>query len=216
VALLGGNGAGKSTLLAALAGDLGEEATARSGAAVDVPQDPDLALFCPTVFDELAYGPREQGEADGPVGERVDGAAGLLSIGDLLDRPPQALSRGQRLRCAVAAALSCRPEILLLDEPTSGQDAEQVEQMMRGIGQDLGPDRLLVFATHDVDLALRHATRILVLEEGRIVLDGAPAIVLSKLDEGGDLVLPPLASWCRDEGLSYASARALAQQLEEG
>jgi energy-coupling factor transport system ATP-binding protein len=74
---------------------------------------------------------------------------------------------------AVAAALSCRPDILLLDEPTAGQDHDQVERMMAALGSGAGPAALL-FATHDIELALRHATRIWVLEGGRLVVDDAP------------------------------------------
>lgn len=214
VALLGGNGAGKSTLLAAIAGELGGSARSSIGRVVDVPQDPDLTLFCPTVADEIAYGPREQRLPETELIERVRTTADRLSIGDLLARPPQSLSRGQRLRCAVAAALSCQPDILLLDEPTSGQDADQVERMMAGLSEEGGDQRLLVFATHNVDLALRHATRVLVLEAGRIVADGPPGRVLSELDHGGALVLPPLATWCRDQGLAYGSVDDLLARGE--
>ena len=146
VALVGPNGAGKSTLLSLLPGLL-------------VPQDPDLALFCSTVRRELAYGPSEHGRALGIVDE----VAAKLGLGELLDRPPQALSRGQRLRCAVAAALTCQPEVLLLDEPTSGQDHLQVERMMAAL-----EGQTLVFATHDLDLAERHATRRVRLVDGRV------------------------------------------------
>ena len=146
VALVGPNGAGKSTLLARIPGLL-------------VPQDPDLALFCQSVRRELAYGPSEQGRDLGVV----EDVAAALGLSELMDRAPQALSRGQRLRCAVAAALTCRPAVLLLDEPTSGQDQVQVERMMAAL-----EGITLVFATHDVDLAARHATRIVRLVDGRV------------------------------------------------
>lgn len=176
VALVGRNGAGKSTLLGLLAGHI-KGRVHRDGRVVDVPQDPDLALFCATVRSELAYGPTEARLAVDRVSERVAAAADALSLTDLLDRPPQALSRGQRLRTAVAAALTCRPDALLLDEPTSGQDHEQVERMMCGLRSSLA-DGLLVFATHDLELARHHATRVLVLDEGQIVREGAPIDVL--------------------------------------
>ena len=177
IALVGRNGAGKSTLLGLLSGHL-PGPVERRGRVVDVPQDPDLALFCSTVYDELAYGPVEARLASVEVHARVAAAAAALSLTELLDRPPQALSRGQRLRTAVAAALSCRPRALLLDEPTSGQDGAQVERMMLGLRSAL-TDGLLVFATHDLELARRHATRVLVLDEGRIVRQGAPGDVLA-------------------------------------
>lgn len=172
VALLGRNGAGKSTLLGMLGGHLGSAVTA-SGRVVDVPQDPDLALFCATVRDELAYGGREAREGPQVVADRVRRAADAVAISDLLERPPQALSRGQRLRTAVAAAMACEPAVLLLDEPTSGQDRAQVDRMMAAL-----VGATVVFATHDQRLVREHATRAVRLEDGRIVADGPPAEVL--------------------------------------
>ena len=131
VALLGGNGAGKSTLLGLLSGRL--EGGSQHPATVSVPQDPDLALFCATVAEELSYGPREHECSAHEIDQRVAQAADALSITALLERAPQSLSRGQRLRCAVAAALTCQPRVLLLDEPTSGQDHDQIERMMNAL-----------------------------------------------------------------------------------
>jgi energy-coupling factor transport system ATP-binding protein len=209
VALLGGNGAGKSTLLRVLSGELEAHATG-DGRVVGVPQDPDLALFCERVSDELAYGPEEGRLGRTAVSERVAHAAETLSIDALLDRAPQALSRGQRLRVAVAAALTCTPDVLLLDEPTSGQDHAQVDRMMAGLQAGMAHGAL-VFATHDVDLALRWATRVLVLDAGRVVAEGPPATVLADLPAGVPIVLPPLARWCREQGLPLLPLAALAR-----
>ena len=154
LALIGPNGSGKSTLLGRIRAHVPCQA---------VPQDPDLALFCDTVHQELAVGPRELGLEPGLVARAAD----ALSLTDLLDRPPQALSRGQRMRCAVAASLACAPDVLLLDEPTSGQDADQVERMMRALSVELA-DAGLVFATHDLGLVERHATRVVELRDGRV------------------------------------------------
>lgn len=211
VALLGGNGAGKSTLLAALSGQLPGRRDGHRPGCVAVPQDPDLALFLETVRAELSYGPREHGLEGAALEARVRRAAEALSVEALLDRAPQALSRGQRLRTAVAAALSCAPRLLLLDEPTSGQDQDQVDRMMGALRESLR-DGGLVFATHDLDLALREATRVVVLDGGRIVAQGPPEAVLLDLPEGLPLVLPPLAARCRERGLSYA---ALGGRLAE-
>jgi energy-coupling factor transport system ATP-binding protein len=209
LAIVGGNGAGKSTLLSVLSGDLDGGEVRRTGRLIDVPQEPDLALFCATVREELAHGPLEAGSPD--VEKEVREAAEALGVLDLLDRPPQALSRGQRMRVAVAAALAAGPDILVLDEPTSGQDRGQVEQMMHSLAAHLG-DRSLVFATHDLDLVARHATRVLVLEDGQCIADGEPAQVLANLPEEGPLVLPPLARLCLDKGWQPASARALVER----
>ena len=109
----------------------------------------------------------------------------------------------------MAAALSCDPDILLLDEPTSGQDTEQIERLMHGLRGPAGNKRLLLFATHDLDLALRHATRIIRLGGGRVLSDCSPSEFL--LTEGEEeLPLPPLASWCRDGHVDYTRAHATA------
>ncbi|MSQ03064.1 MAG: ATP-binding cassette domain-containing protein [Myxococcales bacterium] len=175
IALVGPNGAGKSTLLAALAAAPG---VARSRL-VSVPPNPDLGLFCPTVREELAHAPEERGLTD--IGARVAAVAAAFSLTDLLDRPPQALSRGQRLRVAVAAALTAEPTVLLLDEPTAGQDLEQVERMMLATAATLHAG-VLVFATHDLALARRHATRVLALQAGRLRVDGEPQAVLAEVE----------------------------------
>ena len=173
IAILGENGAGKSTLLGCLSGAHRVASVSVPGRCVRVPQDPDLALFCETVRAELSYGPSEARSTGAAAAALVDTAASAMSIVDLLSAAPHSLSRGQRLRVAVGAALSCRPDILLLDEPTAGQDHDQVERMMAALRSEAGPGALL-FATHDIDLALRHATRIWVLDGGLLVVDDVP------------------------------------------
>lgn len=174
VAIIGANGAGKSTLLGLLSGRLAPAtgSCTRSGTVVEVPQNPDLALFGETVREELAYGPSELG-----IPDTADRVAGALGLDTLLDRPPQALSRGQRLRVAVAAALTCRPGVLLLDEPTSGQDLAHVERVFTALPTLLG-ETALVFASHDLDVVRRHATRVLRVHGGRVVAEGPAAEVL--------------------------------------
>ncbi|NOY27044.1 MAG: ATP-binding cassette domain-containing protein, partial [Oligoflexia bacterium] len=207
VALLGANGAGKSTLLGLLSGALRCRALRPVEDLVAVPQDPDLALFCRTVAEELAYGPSER--RDPSIAAQVKAAAQALSVSELLDRAPQALSRGQRLRVAVAAALSCDPRLLVLDEPTSGQDHQQVESMLSSLALALR-EGVLIFATHDVDLALRHATRVLLLDQGRVIADGPPAAVLASLPRHIPLVLPTLSRLCLSLGIPPSTAAQLA------
>ncbi|MBN1337423.1 MAG: ATP-binding cassette domain-containing protein [Deltaproteobacteria bacterium] len=210
VALLGANGAGKTSLIESLAGEGDGGRITTTGRVLVVPQDPDLSLFCETVRAELAYGPREAGLEEEAVNHRVGEAARALSLEDLLERPPQALSRGQRLRVAVAAALACRPAVLLLDEPTSGQDRDRVDRMMEALAEAL-VHGALVFATHDVDLALRHATRVLLVEEGTVVQDGTPVRVAGALRTQG--LLPPLAALCLDLGFRPQPAADLAARV---
>ena len=208
VAIVGPNGAGKSTLLETLAGWLDPLAGSieRFGRVVVVPQDPDLALVAATVAEELALAPSEL-HLDADV-ERLVRAFGLES---LLGEPPQALSRGQRQRVAVAAAIAAHPAALLLDEPTTGQDRAQVERLLREVPSVVAG--ALVFATHDLDLAARLATRVVLLDAGAVVLDGPPAEVIRAIAARG-IVLPELLAACVERGLPPMSAAELAQHLE--
>lgn len=91
-----------------------------------------------------------------------------MGLAHLLDRAPPSLSRGERLRLAVAAAIAAGPRLLLLDEPTSGQDRACVERIFADLrGRPEGS--ALAFATHDLDLVRRHATRVVALDRGRAV-----------------------------------------------
>ena len=173
IALLGANGAGKSTLLQALAGQIDAGPVACGGRIIDVPQEADLTLFCATVRDELAYGPRESRRSVEEVERRVNAAASALNVASLLAEPPQGLSKGQRVRVAVAAALACLPEVLILDEPTIGQDRAQCDPMFEGLACHM-QHGALIFATHDRRLARAHATRIWEMDGGRIIRDCAP------------------------------------------
>ncbi|MCA9101782.1 MAG: ABC transporter ATP-binding protein, partial [Planctomycetales bacterium] len=185
VAVLGPNGSGKSTLLGVLT-DLHAATqgavTMRMGAHGDelartdelvrglLLQNPDLMLFARRVADELAFGPRCAGCDAAEVSRRVADVAGMFHVADLLDEDPLALSQGQRLRVALAGIVALGPQLLALDEPTTGQDAEQIERLMTVLADRNGlrrEGRCLVFSTHDVQLAGRFADRVLVLARGR-------------------------------------------------
>lgn len=190
VALMGGNGVGKSTLLQVLAGRHSPHTGTLTGERpVVVPQNPDLSLFCATVEEELCFALAERGV---PAAERRATASSLAArfgLEKLLASPPQALSRGQRLRVAVAAALGAGPALLLLDEPTAGQDLPQVERMFLGLPRETA----VLFACHDPEVVLREATRLWVLYPGGF-LDGPPLETLRRAMElGCPLRLPPLA-----------------------
>ena len=199
IAVVGPNGAGKSTLLDRMLAHV-----AASGAPewIGVPQDPDLALFLDTVEAELSFGPRARRMAPQAREARVTAVLEALGLSELRTRPPQALSRGQRQRVAIGGALTCAPAGLVLDEPTAGQDQTSVERLFDGL--DALHAGVLVFATHDLDLAMRRANRIIVLVDGRLVADTTPAGFAEAAPE--ELRLPNLLRWCIDHGIDYAAA----------
>lgn len=224
VALVGGNGAGKSTLLGLLAGSLAPTAgrivwtTDRAPQAALVPQQVDLTLFARTVADEVAYGPRQLKLAADEVAKRTARAAELFNLADTLGEPPQALSQGERVRTALAAAYTMRPALLLLDEPTTGQDAAVVESLMAVLGRDVGADHApaaLLFSTHDLRIAVRYSERVLVAAEGRIVADLAP----SELVDDVELLrraahhVPPVWEFRRKHQLTALDLAGLREEL---
>ena len=173
VALIGKNGSGKSTLLNHIRGHL-------SVPAILVPQNSDLTLFNETVDDELAFGPLEQRLPREEVEQRVDHMCNAIGLLPQRCAAPHSLSAGQRVRLAVGAALCCDPTVLLLDEPTSGQDARHLETMMAAIDEVMSGQAIII-STHNMALALRFSSRVLVLDEGRLVFDGPPESALPHL-----------------------------------
>ena len=195
VAILGPNGSGKTTLLRTamrlleptsgsilLDGRPLAERTVADLATVFgyVFQSPSQMLFARTVREELLFGPRNLGRDpasfDGLLADAVR-RTGLDSIDDLLDRPPLTLSFGQQKRLALAIALALEPRTLILDEPSAGQDHRTSDRFMAEVMSIPGLDSIYLI-THDVDLALTHADRILLVRDGRVVADGPPATVI--------------------------------------
>ena len=203
VALLGANGSGKSTLLRLLdglyfadAGDVrfrGEKLTEEHFAADAfactfhrrvglVFQNPDVQLFNPTVFDEVAFGPLQLGWPRADVRDRVAETLDLFRISHLKDRVPQRLSGGEKKRVALASVLVMDPEVLLLDEPTATLDPRSQSQMIDLLVAWGGGAKCVVVATHELGTLEDIADRCLVLDAGRLVTDGPPADVLKDQD----------------------------------
>jgi cobalt/nickel transport system ATP-binding protein len=204
VAVVGANGSGKSTLLKMLdglvfptAGTIASFGRALSEEALEDPgfrhefrsrvgfvfQDADVQLFCPSVFDELAFGPLQLGLAEADVRERIAEAADALRIGGLLDRAPYALSGGEKKRVAIAAVLAMRPDVLLMDEPTNALDPRSQVWLLEVLTEWKAAGRTVVIATHDLSAAAEACDRMVVLsEEHRVAADGTPADVLARRD----------------------------------
>jgi energy-coupling factor transport system ATP-binding protein len=199
VAVLGPNGSGKTTLFRAAMQLLdldsgrvrvdGRDVTGSPVAELArtigyVFQSPSQMLFARTVREELLFGPTNLGlEVRDPDAYAMEALrrVGLADEEGILDRPPLTLSFGQQKRLALAIALSIRPRTLILDEPSAGQDHRTSLAFMAEVAAIPGLESAY-FITHDVDLALTHADRILVIRDGRIVADGPPAAVVEDAD----------------------------------
>ncbi|GAA2456534.1 ABC transporter ATP-binding protein [Streptomyces macrosporus] len=191
VALLGPNGAGKTTLVLHLNGILaaGAGSVTVAGLPVDkanlaeirrrvgiVFQNPDDQLFMPTVREDVAFGPASAGLRGAELEERVREALTRVGMEEYADRPPHHLSFGQRRRVAVATVLAMRPEILVLDEPSSNLDPaarRELADILRSL------DVTVLMVTHDLPYALELCPRSVVLDDGVIVADGTTQDLLS-------------------------------------
>ena len=191
VALVGANGAGKSTLLKHLNGSLrptaGEvrvgELPVHPGTLAQIRrtvgmvfQDPDDMLFMPTVLEDVAFGPRNLGFSAGEADARALEALQRVGAAHLAAKAPYHLSMGEKRRCALAAVLAMAPDILVLDEPSTGLDPRG-RRLLVDLLRAFTHTRLL--ATHDLDLALRLCPRTLVLHRGRLVADGPTQEILA-------------------------------------
>ncbi len=189
VALLGANGAGKSTLLLHLNGILAcspqvkilgltvekrnlREIRRRVGL---VFQNPDDQLFCPTVYDDVAFGPRNLGLAEAEVRDRVRESLDAVGFGEAGERTSFHLSVGQKKRVALASVLAMGCEVLVLDEPTSALDPRGRRELIALLGR-IGRTQLI--ATHDLDFVAQLCGRAVVMSRGRVVCDETPERVL--------------------------------------
>ena len=185
-AVIGSNGSGKSTLLKVMNGLLypssgkvyfrGEEVTEESlknraflrllrSSVGYVFQDSDVHLFCPSVLDELMFGPLQLGLSDDEAHERTKGVLEMLEISHLQDRPSYMLSGGEKKRVAIGSILTMNPGVLLLDEPMSGLDPKTrsfLIEMMIFLNE---AGKTLVIATHDLSLISELQCRVAVLSE---------------------------------------------------
>lgn len=201
VVVLGANGAGKSTLCFLLSGIVPHIYGGRREGELSVAghdpwdeplfisarysgvllQDPEVQLFNPSVFNEMAFGPSNLQVERGEIIARIAAAVSLLHLDGLERRNPRDLSGGQKQRVALGAALTMRPRVLVLDEPTSQLDpigrAEVVEAIHR---LKSSGEMTIVMTTHETDDILDLADQVVILDKGKIVLNGSPAEVFSQ------------------------------------
>jgi len=187
VAIVGANGAGKSTLLLHLNGTLTpgsgqvrvgdypltKETLAEVRRTVGmVFQDPDDQLFMPTVAEDVAFGPLNLGFPAAEVEERVNDALQQVDALHLRERPPFRLSGGEKRAVAIATVLAMSPDILVMDEPTTGLDPLSRRRLIELLG---GFRHTKIIATHDLDLVLDLCPRTIVMHRGKIAADGPTA-----------------------------------------
>ena len=194
VALVGPNGSGKSTLLLHLNGLLperegGKGAVSVHGRAVHSAivaqvrrevgllfQDPDDQLFCPTVYEDVAFGPEQFGWPRERVAAAVADALRATDLTGYEARPPHHLSSGEKRRVCLAGILACEPRVLVLDEPTSNLDPRGKRHLLETLR---ALSATLIVATHDLELAVGLCPRTIVLDGGAVVADGPTSSVLS-------------------------------------
>jgi energy-coupling factor transport system ATP-binding protein len=205
IAILGPNGAGKSTLVKHTIGllkprqgrvlingiDTRQTSVAQVARTVGyVFQSPTHMLFAPTVTEELEFGPSNLGFSKDEIDQNIREALITTNLTGMEDYPPLGLSFGQQKRTTIAAVLAMRSRILIMDEPTSGQDFANYTRFMNSLclagtgGQSLLTANFdaTLFITHDIDLAVTYANRVIVVGEGRIVADGPPPEVLCDIN----------------------------------
>jgi len=198
VALIGQNGSGKTTLLRQLNGlakptkgkvvvaGLDTRKTRVSEMAKHIGylfQNPDHQIFCQTVRDEIEFGMRNIGLPEDEIKDRTHETAQLLGLSEKMQVHPFSLSRGERQRTALAGVLAIRPQVLVLDEPTTGQDYRECVKIME-IVTDLNEKGVTVLmVSHDMEVVCDYAKRAIMLYDGMVIGDGVTLDILRRKDE---------------------------------
>jgi energy-coupling factor transport system ATP-binding protein len=211
VAILGKNGSGKTTLVKHINGLLrpGDgavliEGKDNRGMKVSqlgrrigfVFQDPDHQIFAGRVYDEVAFAPNNYGYSESDVRTRVKGSLELVGLGGFDDKDPFLLTKGERQRVALASILSADPEVIILDEPTTGLDypaQRAVIDLLAGLNRE---GRTIIIITHTLWVAAEYARRCLVMSQGRVTGDGPVRDILSDPDllSGAGLRMPDITA----------------------
>ncbi len=201
IGLIGANGAGKTTLFLAICGLLKSSygsvklfnRLVNSGEFYPeiglVFQNPDDQLFCPTVKDDIAFGPENMGLSPEEIAERVDTALSLTGVSHLKDRVPHHLSGGEKCMVAIASVLAMQPQIILYDEPSANLDLKARRRLIRFL--KASPETIIL-SSHDLELVLEVCDRVILLNQGRVMADGIPQEIMSDriLMESNNLEVP--------------------------
>jgi energy-coupling factor transporter ATP-binding protein EcfA2 len=197
VAIIGQNGAGKTTLTKHLNGllkatkgdvyidDVNVKSLRVSQWAKKIGycfQNPDHQIFSENVWEEVAFGPRRIGMNSDEVTQSVEETLQRLELSNQREAHPYTLSKGQRQRVAVASVVAMKPEILVVDEPTTGQDYKQSREIMNIFVELNKEGKTVLVVTHDMRLVAQYASRTVVMGLGKILLDDITANVFNQTD----------------------------------
>mgnify|MGYP001599164892 FL=1 len=149
-------------------------------------QNSDVQLFCPTVWEEIAFGPLQLDLAPQEVHERIDELLSQLGLAHLKDRTPFSLSGGEKKKVAIAAVLAINPSVLLLDEPTIGLDPRTQVWLLELLEELHKAGKTIITATHDLSIADEIADRVIVLDESHFLRTEGPT---AEILENSDLLL---------------------------
>jgi energy-coupling factor transport system ATP-binding protein len=189
VAIIGQNGSGKSTLVRHLNGllrptegrvlhdgaDVADRRVAELAARVGIVfQNPDRQIFAGRVKAEVAFGPRILGRSSEAAASAAGEALTAVGLADVADANPYDLGYSRRKLLSVASVLAMATPVLVLDEPTTGQDARGVARVQEVVGRVAGEGRTVIAISHDMDFVAAEFERVIVMRRGRVILDGAP------------------------------------------
>jgi energy-coupling factor transport system ATP-binding protein len=233
LAIVGQNGSGKSTLAQMFNGILTPDAGSvlvEGKLTTDynfahlvkrvayIFQVPEKQFIRNTVYDEIAHGIRTLGLPEAEVGPRVESVLEGLGLLEHKERSPYVLSHGQKRRLSVACMVVADPDVIILDEPTFGQDYHQAQRLMRLLRDLADKGAAVVFITHDMRLVAEYADRCAVLSDGQIVFEGTPSQLFDSTQVLGraKLKAPPIHSFSRRLiGQMLLDSRELSRRLKE-
>jgi energy-coupling factor transport system ATP-binding protein len=206
VAIVGQNGSGKTTLVKHLNGLLQptrgdvwigdwntrQVTTSKLAARIGyVFQNPDEQLFCRTVKEEVSFGPRNLGYPQDQVDRLVDWALEITELHNQGETNPYDLMTTWRKMTALASVLAMDTPIIVLDEPTTGQDYSSIERMARVIGELRNSGKTVIAITHDIDFCAENFNRVIAMSQGQVLLDGPAAETLSRVDQLAQTYVDP-------------------------
>ncbi|MHA1916911.1 MAG: energy-coupling factor ABC transporter ATP-binding protein [Candidatus Ranarchaeia archaeon] len=215
VAIMGENGAGKTTLAKHLNGLLkphtgnvlinskntSDFSVAELSKEVGfVFQNPNHSIFSTSVKEEIMFTLKNYDFSDEEIEKRLEEIIKLFSLEKYLDKSPFTLSGGEQKRVSIASVLCLNPDIIILDEPTTGQDAKQKKVIMKTIREYSNQGKTVILISHDTEFVVEVVDRIIVMAEGEIIADGETTKILSneKILEMSNLKLPILNEFCKE------------------